>query len=102
DPNLLIGRGLLALRRGDSNQAIDDWERAIEIDPAQVLAHLYLADDLDRENNPQAAVAHYKAYLNKIAREPAQNRPQPQQTIAIVLRMADCKGGDSQSSTTFT
>jgi len=91
DPNLLIDRGLLALRRGDSNQAIDDWERAIEIDPAQVLAHLYLADELDRENKPQAAVAHYKAYLNKIAREPAQNRPQPQQTIAIVLRMADCQ-----------
>jgi tetratricopeptide (TPR) repeat protein len=98
DPNLLIDRGLLALRRGDSNQAIDDWERAIEIDPAQVLAHLYLADELDRENKPQAAVAEYKAYLNKIARDPAQSRPQPQQTIAIVLRMADCQVRASQPS----
>ena len=42
-----------------------DWERAIAIDPAQVSAHLYIASELDRENKPQAAVAHYKAYLEQ-------------------------------------
>ena len=98
DPNLLIDRGFLALRRGDANQAVADWERAIALDPALVSAHLYLADELDRENKPQPAAAHYKAYLTKIARDSPQNRPQPQQVIAIVLRMADCQERASQTT----
>ncbi len=98
DPNLLVDRGLLASRRGDANHAVADWERAIAIDPAQVSAHLYIANELDRQNKPQSAVAHYKAYLSKIAGQPAENRPQPQQVIAIALRMADCQGRASQTS----
>jgi len=98
DPNLLVDRGLLAVRRGDTNQAVSDWERAIAVDPEQVSAHLYLADELDREDNPRAAVAHYKAYLSKTVRQSAQKRPQPQEVIAIVLRMADCQTRLSQTS----
>ena len=98
DPNLLVDHGLLAMRRGDANLAVADWERAIAIDPAQIVAHLYLANEFDRENKPQAAVVHYEAYLSQIGRQSAQGRPQPQQIIAIVLRMADCQERASQES----
>jgi tetratricopeptide (TPR) repeat protein len=98
DPNLLVDRGLLALRRGDTNQAVADWERAIAIDPTQISARLYLADELDRENKPLAAAAHYKTYLSQITRRPTRNRPQPQQVIALVLRMGDCQKRASQTS----
>jgi tetratricopeptide (TPR) repeat protein len=97
DPNLLVDRGLLVLRRGDAKQAVSDWERAIAVDPEQVSAHLYLADELDHEDNPRAAAVHYKAYLNKIARQSGPNRPEPQQVIAIVLRMGDCQTRQSQT-----
>ena len=42
DANLWVDRGLLALRQGSSEQAIESWNRAIAIDPGQMLAHFIL------------------------------------------------------------
>jgi tetratricopeptide (TPR) repeat protein len=58
---------------------------------------LYLASELDREGKAQAAAGHYNTFLEKIARQPAQNRPQPAEIIAVVLRMADCQARASQT-----
>jgi tetratricopeptide (TPR) repeat protein len=91
DGNLLMDRGLLALRRGRPDQAVADWNRALDIDPGQMLAHLYLANELDHEGKAQTAAAQYKAYLGAIARQAAANRPEPEKIIAIALRMADCQ-----------
>jgi tetratricopeptide (TPR) repeat protein len=98
DTNLLVDRGLLALRLGQPDQAKDSWQRAIAIDPGQMLAQLYLASQLDHEGEAQTAVAHYKAVLAIIARQPATNRPAPEKVIAIALRMADCQVRASQTT----
>jgi len=96
DANLLVDRGLLAQRRGDTSQAIANWNRALAVDGTQPLAHLYLADELDRENKAQAAASHYRAFLDQIARQKAQDRPQPDRVIAVALRMADCQSRSAQ------
>ena len=96
DPNLLVNHGLLELHRANADQARADWDRAIAIDPSQINAQLYLADELDREGKAQAAASHYNAYLERIARQKEQNRPAPDRVIAIVLRMADCQARASQ------
>jgi tetratricopeptide (TPR) repeat protein len=97
DANLLVDRGLLALRRGHADQALANWDQALAVDPGQKLAHLYLADELDREGKAQAAAAHYNSFLEKIARQPAADRPAPDKVIAIALRMADCQARSSQT-----
>jgi tetratricopeptide (TPR) repeat protein len=97
DANLLVDRGLLALRGGHADQAIESWKRAIAIDPAQLLAHLYLAYELDHEGEAQTAVMQYKMALNIIAKQPLAKRPEAEKTIAIVLRMADCQARASES-----
>lgn len=97
DANLLVDRGLLAAQRGHPEQAVANWDQAIALDPAQIFAHLYLADELDREGKAQGAAAHYNAFLEKIARQPAQNRPSPDKVIAVALRMADCQARSSQT-----
>ena len=97
DANLLFDRGLLAQQFNNTDQAIADWNKAIAIDPAQTLPHLYLANELDREGNPALAASHYRTFLEKIARLPSQSRPAPQQVIAVLLRMADCQARSSQS-----
>jgi tetratricopeptide (TPR) repeat protein len=97
DANLLINRGFLALRRGDNDQAVGSWDEALAADPSQTLAHLFLATELDREGKAPAAASHYKAFLERIARQPAQNRPAPDKVIAIVLRMADCQARSSET-----
>jgi tetratricopeptide (TPR) repeat protein len=97
DANLLFDRGILAQQRGHPDEAVSNWERALAIDPGQHFAHLYLADELDRQGKAQPAAEHYKAFLEKVARQPATNRPEPAKIIAIVLRMADCQARAGQS-----
>jgi len=97
DANLLVDRGLLALRQGHADQALANWDQAVAVDPRQKLAHLYMADELDREGKAQAAAVHYNSFLEQVARQPAQDRPAPDKVIAIVLRMADCQVRSSQT-----
>jgi tetratricopeptide (TPR) repeat protein len=103
DVNLLMDRGLLAQRRGRSDVAVESWNQALDIDPSHASAHLYLANELDREGKARDAAAHYKAYLEIIARQGASqqtttSRPKPQEIIAVVLRMADCQAHASQAA----
>ena len=96
DANLLVDRGLLALQSGHSDQALANWNEAVAADPDQWLVHLYLADELDREGKARVAATHYNAFLIKIARQAAKDRPTPDRVIAVVLRMADCQSRSSQ------
>ena len=98
DANLWMDRGVLALRLGSSDQAKESWNRAVAIDPNQLLAHLYLASELDHEGNAQAAAGHYKVALTRIVELAPAARPAPEQVIAIVLRMADCQLRSSRTA----
>jgi tetratricopeptide (TPR) repeat protein len=102
DVNLLMDRGLLAQRRGQPDLAVESWNRALAIDPSHASAHLYLADELDREGKPRDSVAHYKAFLEIVAgqttRQTGLNPPEPQKIIAVLLRMADCQVRASQAA----
>jgi tetratricopeptide (TPR) repeat protein len=97
DANLLVDHGFLELQSGHTDQARADWERAIAVDPKQINAHLYLANELDREGKTEEAADHYTAYLERITQQSGQNRPAPDQMIAIVLRLADCRARSSQT-----
>ena len=90
--------GVLALRLGQPDQAVESWNHALAVDPGQMLAHLYLANELDHEGKADAAAGHYKAFLGAIARQPATKRPEPEKVIAIALRMADCQAHASQKA----
>jgi tetratricopeptide (TPR) repeat protein len=96
DADMLVDRGILALQLGRPQDAIANWRDALAADPGQINANLYLADELDREKKPADAVPYYAHFLENIARQGRENRPQPRQTIAIILRMADCQIRASQ------
>jgi len=98
DANLLVDRGLLAMRLGQPDQAVESWNRAIAVDPGQMLAHLYLGNELDHEGKAQAAAGHYRVFLSAVAKQPAAKRPQPEKVIAIALRMADCQARASEKA----
>lgn len=91
DANLLVNRGLLAMRAGRAAEAEANWNQALAVDPRQSLAHLYLAGELDQAGKAPEAVLHYGAFLSDIARQKPQDRPAPDRVIAIVMRMADCQ-----------
>jgi tetratricopeptide (TPR) repeat protein len=97
DASLLVDRGLLSLQRGHADAAVADWNKALDIDPTRLTVHLYLAYELDREGKALDAVRHYQAFLERLAGQPAQKRPEPDKLIAVVLRMADCQARASQA-----
>ena len=78
DADLLVDHGILANHLGHSQEALDAWKRALAIDPAQTRAHLYLADELSKQNQPATAVPHYVMYLDQIGT--ANPRPQARET----------------------
>jgi tetratricopeptide (TPR) repeat protein len=96
DANLLVDRGFLAQRRGHADEALANWDQALTVDPGQRLAHLYIADELDREGKSRAAAAHYNSFLQQVAQLRPQDRPSPDKVIAIAMRMADCQARSSQ------
>jgi tetratricopeptide (TPR) repeat protein len=97
DANLLLDRGFLAQRSGHPDQALASWNQALAADSNQYTAHLFIADELDRENRAQEAAAHYNAFLVKVSRLGVDERPAPDRVIAIVLRMADCQARSAQT-----
>jgi len=97
DANLLFDRGLLAQQLGQADAARSAWQQALAVDPSHSLARLYLANELDREGQAREAAADYEMFLQGLAHQSRQARPEPEKVIAIALRMADCQARSAQT-----
>jgi tetratricopeptide (TPR) repeat protein len=89
DADALVNYGLLAARRGDGDLAIDSWEKAVDANPNQPNAHLYLAEALDRKGEAAAAATHWQAYLNFAAASPQDPVATPREIAAAQAQLAD-------------
>jgi tetratricopeptide (TPR) repeat protein len=88
DPDLLLNHGILAANLGKPADALTSWEKAIAVDPAQNLARLYLADELEREQKFEAAIPHYTIFLERTAKNAT--RPDPNVVLPVLLKLAQC------------
>ncbi len=88
DANLLINHGILAAKLGHGAEAIASWQKALASDPQLNEAHLYLANQLEAQGQPEAAVARYTIFLDRMAKR----RDAPSATIlGALLRLAHCQ-----------
>jgi tetratricopeptide (TPR) repeat protein len=85
----LVNYGLLAQELGHDEEAVDSWERAVDIDPGQANAQLYLAQALDRRGEAQAAARHYRGYLRIVAAHRDEHSREGASVIAAVIKVAD-------------
>jgi tetratricopeptide (TPR) repeat protein len=85
----LVNYGLLAQRLGHGDDAIDSWQQAIDVDPGQANAQLYLAQALDGRGEAQAAARHYRAYLQIVAAHRDDHRSEASTVIAALIKVAD-------------
>jgi tetratricopeptide (TPR) repeat protein len=85
----LVNYGLLAQNLRHEEEAIDSWEQAVDIDPRQANAQIYLAQALDSRGESQAAARHYRAYLQVVASHKAEHRDEASTVIAAVIKVAD-------------
>jgi tetratricopeptide (TPR) repeat protein len=84
-----VNFGLLAQRLGHEEEAVDSWERAVDTDPSQANAQLYLAQVFERRGEAQAAARHYRAYLQIAAAHPEEYREKKSSVIAAFIKVAD-------------
>jgi len=91
DVDLLVNHGVLAEQLGHFDEAASSWKKAVSIDPRQLFAHLYLANELERESKLEEASAQYVTFLEGMAKAGPAERPRPEDVIAIVLRLAQCQ-----------
>jgi tetratricopeptide (TPR) repeat protein len=87
----LVNYGLLAQRQGHGEEAIDSWQRAIDIDPGQANAQIYLAQALDARGEAQAAARHYRSYLQIAAAHRDDHRGEVTTVIAALIKVADAE-----------
>jgi tetratricopeptide (TPR) repeat protein len=89
DANALVNYGLLAHHLGHEDEALDSWRRAVEIDPQQYNAQLYIAQFLDQSGEVQAAASHYRVYLKIVAANPNAHRSETTTVLAVLIKVAD-------------
>ena len=85
----LIDSGMLAHRLGQEEEAVDDWQRAVDADPSQSNAQLYLAQALDQKGELQAAARHYRIYLELAAARHERNASDTGALLAALIKVAD-------------
>ena len=99
DVNALVNAGVLADRLGDAAAAERWWTQAVARDPSQRRVHLYLAERLDARGATRDALSHYRRYLELAARAAADDRPDPREVVAIVVKFGDALARDGQVDT---
>ena len=92
----LVNYGLLAQRLGHGDEAIDSWQRSIDIDPGQANAQHYLAEAQDRRGEVQAAARHYRAYLQIVASHRDEHRNETASVLAALIKVADADAAGNQ------
>jgi tetratricopeptide (TPR) repeat protein len=85
----LVNYGMLAHRLGRDEEAVDNWRRAVDVDPGQSNPQLYLAQALDQQGELQAAARHYRVYLEIIAARHERNGADTGAVLAALIKVAD-------------
>jgi tetratricopeptide (TPR) repeat protein len=89
DSDALLNYGLLAARLGHPDQAVESWEKAVDVNPNQANTHLYLAEALDQRGEHAAAARHWQAFLLLVASHPDDPLATPQQETSATIQLAD-------------
>lgn len=87
----LVNFGLLAHNLGKEQEAVDSWQRAVDTDPLQANAQLYLAQALDQQGEHQAAARHYLAYLQAVGKNTASHQGEGEAVIIALLKIGDAE-----------
>ncbi len=89
DAALLLNHGILAQQFGHTDEAEENWRKALKLDPSQAEADLYLAADLDRQGKLDDAISHYESFIRKVAQRSPSNVPPAATVITVALKLAD-------------
>jgi tetratricopeptide (TPR) repeat protein len=107
DTDALTNYGLLAARVGHPEEAMDSWQKSVDINPDQPNAHLYLAEAFDQRGESAAAARHWNLFLQFATANPQSAALDPpaftqQQILAATVQFADDEARINQSAAALT
>lgn len=93
DTDALTNYGLLAARLGHPEEALESWQKSVDVNPDQPNTHLYLAQAFDQRGEPAAAARHWNLFLQYGAAN-SQSAPDApafsrSQILAATIQLAD-------------
>jgi tetratricopeptide (TPR) repeat protein len=89
DSDALVNYGLLAARLGHPEEAIDSWQKAVEVNPQDVRAHLYLAGAYDGRGEAASAARHWNAFVNYETAHPEDATVPRNQLLLAAVHLGD-------------
>ena len=89
DLDALVNFGVLAARLGHPDDAIDSWEKALDVDPGQPNPHLYLAEAFEQRGEHAAAAHHWEQFLRFAATHQGNAAIAKGQEISATIQLAD-------------
>jgi tetratricopeptide (TPR) repeat protein len=107
DTDALTNYGLLAARLGHPEEAMDSWQKSVDINANQPNAHLYLAQAFDQRGQSAAAARHWNLFLQFATVANPQKAPDApiftqQQILAATVQFADDEARINQSAAALT
>ena len=89
-----LAAGEMASRSGDVETAVDNWLRAVQIEPNQLGAHKRLAVTFEQQGETQKAIREYLALARVL-----QTRSKPQQALAMCQAAMRMDPGNEDAQT---
>jgi tetratricopeptide (TPR) repeat protein len=102
DSDALVNYGLLAARLGHPEEAIDSWQKAVDINPEEAHAQLYLAGAYDDKGEFAAAARHWNAFLSFGTSHPNDSTVPRDQVSLAAVHLADDEARLKQNSAART
>jgi tetratricopeptide (TPR) repeat protein len=89
DSDALVNYGLLAARLGHPEEAIDSWQKEVQVNPQDVRAHLYLAGVYDERGEAASAARHWNAFITFETAHPGDVTVPRDQLLLATIHLGD-------------
>ncbi len=85
DSDALVNYGILAAKLGHPEEAIESWQKAVDMNPEEAHAQLYLASAYEERGEVASAARHWNAFVSYETAHPNDSTvPRGQVTLATV------------------
>jgi tetratricopeptide (TPR) repeat protein len=101
-PDALVNYGILAAKLGHPEEAIDSWQKAVDINPDDAHAQLYLAGAYDERGEAASAARHWNAFVTYETAHPGDSAVARDQVSLATIHLADDEGRLNQNSAART
>jgi tetratricopeptide (TPR) repeat protein len=89
DSDALVNYGILAAKLGHPEEAIESWQKAVDMNPEEAHAQLYLASAYEARGEVASAARHWNAFVSYETAHPHDSTVPRDQVTLATIHLAD-------------